>query len=97
MPATLEYNIAMPPLPNASNNLAFAVLRLATYPKTSSSNTAAAAARCQELPRPLASKFDEVFATHAQQFRGYLFMTHECSFKEVRRGTRLAEQCWFWV
>jgi hypothetical protein len=73
----LEFNIAMPPLPNKSNNLAFAVLRLATYPK-------APAGGRHELARPVALKFDEVLSTHAQQFRGYVFMTHPLSFKEVR-------------
>eukprot|EP00879_Flechtneria_rotunda_P023949 GHRR01025369.1.p1 GENE.GHRR01025369.1~~GHRR01025369.1.p1 ORF type:complete len:969 (+),score=296.48 GHRR01025369.1:353-3259(+) len=73
LPPVLEYNINLPPLPNASNCLAFVCLRLATYPKEKS--------KC-DLPRSIQEKFEEVFAVQAQQFKGYLFQTHENSFKE---------------
>jgi hypothetical protein len=73
LPAVLEYNISMPPLPKASNSLVFVCLRLASHPKHK---------KC-DLPRSLAAKFEEVFATSAQQFKGYLFQAHEQAFKEV--------------
>lgn len=73
LPPVLEFNINMPPLPNASGSLVFVCLRLCTYPKNKN---------C-DLPKTLAAKFEEVFATSAQQFKGYLFKAHENAFKEV--------------
>jgi hypothetical protein len=76
LPATLQYNINLPPLPLANNALAFVALRLATYPRDRQ--------KC-DLPRALQEKFEEVFAVQAQQFKGYLFQTHEAASREVRR------------
>lgn len=74
LPATLQYNINLPPLPLANNALAFVALRLATYPRDRQ--------KC-DLPRPLQETFEEVFAVQAQQFKGYLFQTHEAASREV--------------
>jgi hypothetical protein len=75
LPATLQYNINLPPLPVANNALAFVALRLATYPRDRQ--------KC-DLNRVLQDKFEEVFAVQAQQFKGYLFQTHEAASREVR-------------
>ncbi|KAF6259953.1 hypothetical protein COO60DRAFT_1700595 [Scenedesmus sp. NREL 46B-D3] len=73
LPATLQYNINLPPLPVANNALAFVALRLATYPRDRQ--------KC-DLNRVLQDKFEEVFAVQAQQFKGYLFQTHEAASRE---------------
>jgi hypothetical protein len=75
LPATLQYNINLPPLPVANNALAFVALRLATYPRDRQ--------KC-DLNRVLQDKFEEVLAVQAQQFKGYLFQTHEAASREVR-------------
>jgi hypothetical protein len=74
LPAALQYNINLPPLPAANNALAFVALRLATYPRDRQ--------KC-DLNRVLQDKFEEVFAVQAQQFKGYLFQTHEAASREV--------------
>jgi hypothetical protein len=73
LPSILEFNISAPPLPNENDSLVFVCLRLCTYPKKQ---------KCS-LPKFMAAKFMEVFATSAQQFKGYMFQVSEKAFQEV--------------
>jgi hypothetical protein len=73
LPSILEFNISAPPLPNENDSLVFVCLRLCTYPKKQ---------KCS-LPKLMAAKFMEVFATSAQQFKGYMFQVSEKAFQEV--------------
>jgi hypothetical protein len=73
LPSILEFNISAPPLPNENDSLVFVCLRLCTYPKKQ---------KCS-LPKFMAAKFMEVFATSAQQFKGYMFQVSERAFQEV--------------
>lgn len=73
VPAVLEYNIHVPPVPEGkSNALSFVCLRLTTYPKNG----------CN-IPEHLQRRFLEVFAVQVQQFKGYMFQTCPDSLREV--------------
>jgi hypothetical protein len=73
LPPTLEYNISPGPVPNDNGSLVFVSLRLTTYPKNK---------QC-DLPRSVVDKFSGVFSSSAQQFKGYIFETHNLSFVKV--------------
>ena len=62
MPSSWGLHIVPPPRPSARGSLAFAALRLTTFP-----------AGMRALPMPVQLKLQEVVAVQAQQFRGYVF------------------------
>jgi hypothetical protein len=73
LPPTLEYNISPGPMPNDNGSLVFVSLRLTTYPKN----------KPCDLPKSVVDKFSEVFSSAAQQFKGYIFETHDTQFIKV--------------
>lgn len=82
LPLTVQYNINLPPLPNDNRCLAFVVLRLTTYPKHSKQVNQPGEMKVT-LPTELREQLEEVFATQAQQFKGYLFQSYEGAHQEV--------------
>lgn len=73
VPPVLEYNIHVPPVPDAKTNaLTFVCLRLTTYPRGG----------CN-IPEHVQRRFLEVFAVQVQQFKGYMFQASPDSLREV--------------